>query len=333
MAKKLFGALGVIVVLLVAVLAFGVGCAGPAYVAGKREITHKSHDGVTYSESRLETKDGLKLLTQRWEPEGSEARGVLVIVHGLKDYGDRYADFAFDAARRGYVVWTIDLRGHGDSEGDRVFINRFDEYLSDLGLFMAKVQAESPRKPIFLMGHSMGGAIVTLYTLKEKPKLGGLITSAGALEVNAPAGLVGVVKFFSVVAPRLAIFELIDADFSRDPKIVASMASDPLIFDGKGPARTASELLGAITLIHELGGKVEVPLLAMHGTVDKVTPPSGSAWLVASATTTDKKEQKFEGLAHDLLHEPEKAQVVEAILGWMDAHTAAPAAPEAPAAP
>ena len=326
--RKLFGALGAVVVLVVAVLAFALGCAGPAYVAGKREVVPKVPADVQHTEARLKTGDGLELLTQQWAPATGGVRGVLVVVHGLKDYSDRYAEFAFEAARRGYVVHALDLRGHGDSQGDRVFINRFDEYLSDLDLFMKKVRADTPPPvPVFLLGHSMGGAIVTLYTLKEKPKLAGLITSAGALEVDAPGGLVGVVKFFSVVAPRLAVFELNDADFSRDPKVVASMATDPLIFDGKGPARTASELLGAIGLIHELGGKIDVPLLAMHGTVDKVTPPSGSAWLVQSATTADKKEQKFEGLAHDLLHEPERQQVVEVVIGWLDAHTAAPAGP------
>ncbi len=317
--KKTLSAAGVVLVVVVAVLAVGVGCAGPAYVAGKR-IAPKPPDDVDHSEARLEVSDGLKLLTQRWKPKG-EVRGVLIVVHGLKDHGDRYADFAAAAARRGYDVRTVDLRGHGDSEGDRVFINRFDDYLADLGRFVKQVESESGGKPVFLMGHSMGGAIVTLYALTEKPKLAGLITSAGALEIDAPGGLVGAVKFFSVVAPRLAVFELNDADFSRDPKVVASMASDPLIFDGKGPARTASELLGAIARIHELGGKVNVPLLALHGTVDKVTPPAGSAWLVASATTSDKKDQKFEGLAHDLLHEPEAAQVVETIIAWLDAHT------------
>lgn len=318
--KKAASAFGVIVLLVVAVLAFGVGCAGPSYVAGRRTNAPRSFDDARHSESRLQTSDGLSLLVQRWEPQG-EARGVLLIIHGLKDYGDRYADFAVAAARRGFEVRTLDLRGHGDSEGDRVFIDRFSDYLGDVDLFVKQGLKDAGKTPVFLMGHSMGGAIVTLYTLTEKPKLAGLITSAGALETDAPAGLVGAVKFFSVVAPRLAVFELNDADFSRDPKVVASMATDPLIFDGKGPARTASELLGAIARIHELGGKVSVPLLAMHGSVDKVTPPSGSTWLVANATTEDKKEQRFEGLAHDLLHEPEAAQVIEVILSWLDAHS------------
>ena len=320
--KKALRTLAVLLVIIVAVLAFGVGCAGPAYVAGRR-VAPAIPEDIVHAEGRMETGDGLKLLVQSWKPKG-ETKGTLIIVHGLKDYADRYSELAFAAARKGYAVHAFDLRGHGDSEGDRVWVDRFDDYLGDLGLFLKRVQGEEPGKPVFLMGHSMGGAIVTLYTMTEKPKLAGLITSAGALQSDAPGGLVGAVKFFSVVAPRLAVFELDDTKFSRDPKVVESMKTDPLIFDGKGPARTASELLGAIGRIHEHPEKITVPLLAMHGTLDEVTPPAGDAWLVANAGSTDKKQQKFEGLVHDLAHEPERAQVIEVILGWMDARVPAP---------
>ena len=317
--KKALKSIAVVTVILVAVLAFGVGCAGPAYVAGRR-IAPAVPDDVTHVEGRLETADGLELLVQSWRPKG-ETKGALIIVHGLKDYADRYVELAHAATRRGYAVHALDLRGHGDSQGDRVWVDRFDEYLKDLGLLVARVQLEEPGKPLFLLGHSMGGAIVTLYTLTEKPKLAGLITSAAALEQDAPAGVAGVVKFFSVVAPRLAVFELDDTKFSRDPKVVDSMKVDPLIFDGKGPARTASELLGAIASVREKAPTLTVPLLTLHGTLDQVTPPTGSAWLVEQAGSKDKTHKAFPGLVHDLLHEPERAQVMEVILGWLDAHS------------
>ena len=316
--KKVLKSIAAVTVVLVAVLAFGVGCAGPAYVAGRR-VAPVVPDDVAHVEGRMKTSDGLELLVQSWRPKG-ETRGALIIVHGLKDYADRYSEFAFAAARRGYAVHALDLRGHGDSQGDRVWVDRFDEYLDDLEAFVARVRAEEAGKPLFLMGHSMGGAIVTLFTETRKPKLAGLITSAGALERDAPAGLVGVVKFFSVIAPRLAVFELDDTKFSRDPKVVDSMKSDPLIYDGKGPARTASELLGAVALLREKVGALEVPLLTLHGSEDKVTPPSGSAWLVEQAASKDKTHRAFPGLVHDLLHEPERAQVVEVILTWLDQH-------------
>ncbi|MDP2269698.1 MAG: lysophospholipase [Archangium sp.] len=314
--KTALKSLAVVTVLLVAFLALGVGCAGPAYIAGKR-VAPPSPADVMHAEARMKTTDGLELLVQSWRPQG-ETKGTLIIVHGLKDYADRYLDFALAAARRGYAVHALDLRGHGDSQGDRVWVERFEDYLADLGQFVARVQAAEPNKPLFLLGHSMGGAIATLYTLNEKPKLAGLITSAAALETDAPAG---VVKVVSVLTPRLAIFELDDSNFSRDPKVVESMKTDPLIYDGKGPARTASELLGAIASLREKAPTLTVPLLTLHGSIDKVTPPTGSAWLVEQAGSKDKTHRAFPGLAHDLLHEPEREQVIEVILGWLDTHT------------
>ncbi len=319
--KKFLKTLAVVTLVLVAVLAFGVGCAGPAFVAGKR-LAPAIPEDVVHAEGRMKTADGLELLVQSWRPKG-ETKGTLIVVHGLKDYSDRYSELAFAAVARGYAVHAFDLRGHGDSQGDRVWVDRFGEYVSDLSQFVAKVQKNEPNKPLFLLGHSMGGAIVTLYTETEKPKLAGLITSAAALERDAPAGLVGVVKFFSVVAPRLAVFDLDDSKFSRDPKVVASIKNDPLVFDGKGPARTASELLGAIETLREKAGEITVPLLSLHGTEDQVTPPTGSAWLVEHVSSKDKTHHAFPGLVHDLVHEPERAQVIEVILAWLDAHTPA----------
>lgn len=319
--KKFLQSLAVVTLVLVAVLAFGVGCAGPAFVAGKR-VSPTIPEDVVHAEGRMKTADGLELLVQSWRPKG-ETRGTLIVVHGLKDHSDRYSELAFAAVARGYAVHAFDLRGHGDSQGDRVWVDRFGEYVSDLSQFVAKVQKDEPGKPLFLLGHSMGGAIVTLYTETEKPKLAGLITSAAALERDAPAGLVGVVKFFSVVAPRLAVFELDDSKFSRDPKVVASIKTDPLVFDGEGPARTASELLGAIETLREKAGEITVPLLSLHGTEDQVTPPTGSAWLVEHVSSKDKTHHAFPGLVHDLVHEPERAQVIEVVLAWLDAHTLA----------
>src|SRR5438270_5475402 len=108
---------------------------------------------------------------------------------------------------------------------------------------MTRVQAAEPAKKVFLLGHSMGGTISTLYTLTREPKPAGLITSAGSLKTDAPAPLVGAVKFFNMVKPRAAVFDPKDEDFSRDPKVVAAMKADPLIYDAKGPAHTAAELI------------------------------------------------------------------------------------------
>lgn len=90
----------------------------------------------------------------------------------------------------------------------------------------------------------------------------------------------------------------------------------------------------AVARIRERSNTLEVPLLAMHGSVDKVTPPAGSKDLVEAAASKDKTLKIYEGLAHDLMHEPEKLQVMADLGDWLDARVAAPAAvPSAPATP
>lgn len=309
---------------VVAVLALlASACAAPAYVAGKR-IPPPVPDDVTHRESALNGKDGVMLLTQSWLPKSGETRAVVILVHGLKDYSDRYADFARTLTQHGYAVYAYDQRGHGDSAGDRVWVGHFSDLTDDLGAFVQRVQSEQPGKPFFLFGHSMGGAVVTLYTIQKQPKANGLVLSAAALKTDAGAGLRGSVHLFSTIAPTLAVFELKDEDFSRDKAVVDSMKHDPLIYDGSGPARTAGEVLNAIAEIRERSAELSVPLLAMHGTLDKVTPPSGDDDLVAKASSTDKTAKKYEGLVHDLLHEPEKDQVIADVISWLDAHLKAP---------
>ena len=55
-----------------------------------------------------------------------------LLVHGLKDHSDRYAAFAWALVEAGYAVHAVDLRGHGDSSGDRVWVSHFDDYLDDV---------------------------------------------------------------------------------------------------------------------------------------------------------------------------------------------------------
>ncbi len=297
-----------------------IGCAAPAYVSGLR-VAPALNPALAHDEGRFDGKDGVSLFEESWRPT-TQAKAVLVMVHGLKDHADRYAVLAEAAVEKGYAVYAFDLRGHGDSDGDRVWVDSFDDYLADLKIFLERVRAKEPNKPLFLFGHSMGGAIVTLYTLTEKPALAGLLLSAPALKPGEDVSgfLIGVTKMLGSLTPTLAVLELDDNAFSRDPQVVAEMKADPLVYQGKGPARTAKELLKALARIDEAMEQLTVPLFIMHGTQDKLTNPAGSEALQQRAASTDKTLKRYEGLFHDLIHEPEKKQVMSDLLTWLDAH-------------
>ena len=274
---------------------------------------------VTTEESTFKGTGGVRLFEARWRP-ARPARACLVLVHGLKDYGARYAELATALAAVGIATHATDLRGHGRSGGERVWVNSFEEYLEDLDLSLERARATYPGKPIFLFGHSMGGTIVTLYTITRKPKLHGLITSAGSLKPGA--GLTPAqarhAKALSLLTPHLATLKLNDELFSRDPKVVAGMATDRWMEDGPGPARTAGELIQARETLQPREGELTVPLLVLHGSADRVCNPDGSRELVDNASSKDKTLKIYNGFYHDLLHEPGHARVLDDVVGWIN---------------
>lgn len=277
---------------------------------------------VQHDESIFTGLGGVDLYSQSWRPSGA-SRAALIVVHGLRDHSSRYARMAERLADRGYAVHAFDLRGHGKSDGDRAYVDSFDDYVDDLELFVQRVAAREPGKPLFLFGHSMGGAVATLFALRaHRPALRGLVLSAPALQVgdDVPGPLVAVTRVLGGLAPSLRVLELETASFSRDAAVVDAIARDPLVEQRPGPARTAAQLLGAIGRIQDGMEGLDVPLLILHGTGDKLTNPAGSRALSVRARAGDKTLRLYPGLAHDLLHEPEHEQVLGDIAGWLDAH-------------
>ncbi|MCI4360689.1 MAG: lysophospholipase, partial [Thermoplasmata archaeon] len=175
--------------------------------------------------------------------------------------------------------------------------------------------------PEFLFGHSMGGAIVVRYALERAPSVRGVVLSAPALRapVGVSAGAVAITRLLGTIAPRAAIFRLPNTSFSRDPAVVEAMGADPLISAGPAPARTAAELLRTMRWIRARDAGFSAPVLALHGTADRLTHPEGSRRFIATAASSSKELRTYPELYHDLLHEPERATVLGDIADWLGA--------------
>lgn len=304
---------------LLAAASLTLACVNAPYVANRRTPPSQP-SGVRHSESRVDGRGGVKILRQSWLPPG-EAKSAVVLVHGLKDYSDRYLELVDALVHKGVAVYALDLRGHGDSEGARVWVDDFEDYVDDVELLVREVELKHKGHKVFLFGHSMGGTIATRLVLKDETRVDGLILSAPALKVDVGSVTQSFTRLFGSVTPTLAVLDLEDSKFSRDPQVVAAMARDPLIFDGKGPARTAAELFRTMALNEEHFRELKVPLLILHGEKDQVTSPEGSKELYGLAAASDKTLKLYPELVHDLLHEPEKAQVMGDLVGWVEAHS------------
>ncbi len=276
---------------------------------------------IVHGSGGFETSGGLELFEQWWRPE-EKARGVVVIVHGYAEHSGRYDHVADFLACRGYAVEAFDLRGHGRSEGRRVVVGSMNEYLIDLGHFLRIVRERHPGQRIFLLGHSMGGAIATLYAITRKPSLDGLILSGPALGGMAPPFPLRLgLSFLAKVHPEAGIRPFNAASVSRDPKVVETYLADPLVYTGKMKAGLAAAFLRGLERIGRDMEEVELPLLVMHGTADTAAPPRASEELYARANTSDKTFELYEGLYHEIFNEPERDEVLGDLAKWLDAHT------------
>jgi acylglycerol lipase len=275
-------------------------------------------------------KDGTQLWRRHWLATG-ETKGVLIIQHGLRDHSDNYDHLARKLVAAGFSVWAADLRGHARSAGPRVAPNPWHDYIDDFEQFIGIVRAAEPGKPIFVMGHSMGGAIVALTVAEKKPAgVAGMILSAPVLNLGVPPFVISAIRLMGATAPSLGVLKLDPKAFSTNPAIATALVKDDLVEQGAGPARTASGLADGAADIFDHIGNLTLPILALHGTIDQLTAPSGSRALIELAPSTDKTLKIYDGFAHDLVHEPRGAQVEDDIAAWLAAHTGGPALPPTP---
>lgn len=136
------------------------------------------------------TSDGLKINGLLTIPTGTVPTGgfpAIVFVHGyipptLYQTLEKYTDYVDYLARNGFVVFKIDLRGHGNSEGEPGGGYFGADYVTDtLNAYSALQNSDFVnRNKIGLWGHSMAGNIV-MRSLAVRPNIPAVDIWAGAV--------------------------------------------------------------------------------------------------------------------------------------------------------
>ena len=263
------------------------------------------------------SSDGTKLHTESWKIINPKA--VIALVHGFGEHIGRYAHFAKFFNTEGFAVQGIDVRGHGKSDGRRGHTPNYDIILDDLDIFLASVKNNNPNLPVFLYGHSMGGAIVLNYVTKRKSKLAGVIASAPLIHLSFKANPVTLFfgKQLRKLIPTFTQKGGVIADnISRDKEVVAKYQVDPLVHN-KVSAEMGLALIENGEKLNQFSGKMPVPLLIMHGTGDKLTSFSASEEF-SKRVSGDITFKKYDVLYHELHNEPEKMEVFKDVLSWMN---------------
>jgi acylglycerol lipase len=272
----------------------------------------------TETNERVAGSSGLSIFFRVWRPN-DRARAVVVIVPGFNAHGGYYAWVADQFVAMGLAVYAVDLRGRGNSDGERFYVEKFDDYVQDVETVVKVVESRESGLPLFLLGHSAGGVVSCLYALEHQAEMAGLICESFAHELPAPDFALAVFKGLSHVAPHAHVLHLPNEQFSRDPKVVQAMNQDPLIAHETQPTQTLAAMVRADERLKKEFPLITLPVLILHGTADKATKPSGSQHFYDMAGSADKTLKLYEGGFHDLLNDIDKQMIMADIKGWLSA--------------
>ncbi len=270
-------------------------------------------------EDHFEGAGGLQIAFRSWRPSG-KPRGVVVIVPGFNSHSGYYGWVAGQLVTDGLAVYAVDLRGRGKSDGERFYVDSFDDYVGDVSGVVEIAKSRESGLPVFLLGHSAGGVVACLYALDNQAGLKGLVCESFAFQVPAPDFALAVLKGLSHIAPHAHVLHLKNEDFSRDPAIVEAMNADPLIAHETQPTKTVAAMVRADETLKKKFSLITLPVLILHGTADKATRPSGSQFFYDVTGSDDKTLKFYEGYVHDLLNDSGKEVVIADIRKWIGAH-------------
>lgn len=250
-----------------------------------------------------------------------ESQGAVVLVHGTGEHHGRYAHVAAFLNQQGWDVYADDLPGWGRSPGIRGHIDSFDNYVQKVREWtVAALEDSAGKRPVFLLGHSLGGLIATRFVQSEKAaqELAGLILTSPCLrlKLEVPAWKAQAAKLLDRFWPTLALANGITPDMvSRDEAVQAAYKDDPLNYP-KVSVRWFQELHKAMQAAWEERTRLRVPVLVLQAGDDSLVDADAVERFTAGIPG-NKTFRRFPGLRHEVLNEPERADVLRQMNGWM----------------
>ena len=278
-------------------------------------------DNLQEHHGYLEGVGRLRLHYRTWEAQRPVAG--IIVVHGIGEHIGRYEEFA--AAMGGYRISTfgLDLRGHGLSEGRRGHVSRFNIMLQDVDRFRREVQGlVDVSCPLFILGHSMGGLIVTRYLEEYEGVLaGGIILSPWlATAMETPRWKVTFSTTLSRFLPAFPFGTGLDAALlSHGAGEVARYREDAMVHDRITP-RLYTEMSTAMGAAMQRSDRLRVPLLFLVSGGDRIADTSRAVAFARSLQAGDVTLRVVPDAYHELLHETERAERFAEIREWITRH-------------
>ncbi|PWD99211.1 alpha/beta hydrolase [Marinilabilia rubra] len=269
-------------------------------------------------EFNLVASDGTFLVGRFWKPSGYPA-AVICLVHGIGEHSGRYHSWAQKFCNDGFMVYSVDLRGHGLSEGKRGHIDHLSNYLDDINSLVRRVKHNWDDIPIFIYGHSMGGNLVLNFLLRKRQDFSGaIITSPWLKLVHPPSPIVlKLAETLDKIFPKLIFHTGIKSTQLTSDTNEQETSDNDSLMHGRISLRLFNELHKSAEELIERSSRIVIPVFFAHGTRDEITDIETTRNLAdklgETATFYDAQDAK-----HEIHREPVSDKLFESVTCWID---------------
>lgn len=270
-----------------------------------------------------QTPDGVNLPLRQWLPEPENTHAVLVALHGFNDYSRFFAQPGEYFRQQGIASYAYDQRGFGDSP-QRGLWSGVDAYSRDLDVFVQLVKQKHPGLPVYLLGESMGGAVVIVtMTQAYKPQVAGIILAAPAIwaRQTMPWYQQTLLWTLSHTMPWLTLTgEGVEITPSDNIEMLRSLGKDPLVIK-ETRVETIYGLVNLMDMALNNAQQLRVDTLLLYGENDEVIPPAPTYQFLRGFMQTQQQQKTlalYENGYHMLLRDLQAPVLWQDIVVWIN---------------
>jgi alpha-beta hydrolase superfamily lysophospholipase len=262
--------------------------------------------------------DGTKLFYRAWQ---SGSPNVLILVHGFGEHSGRFDGLVQSLRPLPISCFIHDLRGHGRSEGPRMYVERFRDFVEDLVRFRNFIGTQfGIRAPetCSLYGQSMGALIAVHAVLEHAPEWRSLALVSPYFALPVCHGLLSTLaEILNLIAPRMIWDNPIKPSYlTHDSEVVGRYLEDPFV-QRRTTARLAVEMFRAGDEAFKRAEEVKVPLLMLAAGDDRIVSLNQAKVFFSRVRSTKKKLEVFDGFYHELIHETERIKPITALREYL----------------
>lgn len=243
-------------------------------------------------------------------------RASICFIHGFGENSAKHLNTATLFALNQFEVHLIDLRSFGYSGGARCG-HSMQEFQEDVLLMLRQV---NPELPCFLIGHSLGGLILTTILINNPDlPIAGAIISAPAYESSSAQ--IDSVKFFFMKKVSEALKEgvfnsyIAFSSLSRDDDFIRRLHNDNTLIPFCGPELMIS-IVAHMRKIMRFAHRIKHPIVFFHGDADILTSPDATEKVFRVVQSPDKQLVLIPKAYHEAHHDLERDKVIYEMVQW-----------------